>query len=157
MAMDIGQVAAATVVAVGPYLPYLIEVGKAAGKKLAEVIAEKGGEAAWKRAQEAWKRITERLGGDAKVKGAAMVVASDPEDEEGRKMLARVLVERFRANAELAEELAGILGPDLAQSVSAEKGAWVEDVLEYAKGAGRQEVKAKGKGTVVRRVTQIRE
>ncbi len=43
MTIDIGQTAAAVAATLAPFTPFLIEVGKAGGKKLAEVIAEKGG------------------------------------------------------------------------------------------------------------------
>jgi hypothetical protein len=41
-------------------MPFLNEAGKIASKKLVEGAAEKGGEAAWKRAQSLWGKITGR-------------------------------------------------------------------------------------------------
>ncbi len=55
MIADVGQIAATTVTALAPFTPLLLEVGKAGGQKFAEVIAEKGGEAAWNKAQSVWK------------------------------------------------------------------------------------------------------
>jgi hypothetical protein len=84
MAADIGQIAAATVATLAPFTPFLIEAGKAGGKKLAEVIAEKGGEAAWQKAQALWDKVRVHFGDDPEVQSAATMVATKPEDETGR-------------------------------------------------------------------------
>ena len=57
MDINVGQVAAATVTALAPFTPFLTEIGKTGSKKLAQVIGEKGGEAAWNKAQSIWKKI----------------------------------------------------------------------------------------------------
>ena len=156
MANDIGQTAAAVVTTLAPFTPFLIEVGKAGGKKLAEVMAEKGGEAAWKKAQALWDKLQARFHDDAEVQGAATVVAVKPEDEARQTMLAEVLGARLQENPALAQELFDLLGgQEAVQQVLAERGSWVEDVTQRMKGGGKQIVQASD-DSVIKGVQQIK-
>ena len=110
MTTDIGQTAAAVVTMLAPFTPFLIEVGKAGGKRLAEVMAEKGGEAAWKKAQALWDKLQTRFHDDAEVQVMATVVAVKPEDEARQTLLAEVLGARLQENPALAQELFDLLG-----------------------------------------------
>ena len=157
MANDIGQTAAAVVTTLAPFTPFLIEVGKASGKKLAEVVAEKGGEAAWKKAQALWDKLQTRFQDDAEVQGAATMVAAKPEDEARQTMLAEVLGARLQENPALAQELFDLLGGrEAVQQVLAERGSWVEDVTQRMKGGGRQIVQASD-DSVIEGVRQIKQ
>jgi hypothetical protein len=143
MALDIGQIAAATVTTLAPFTPFLIEVGKAGGKKLAEVVAEKGGEAAWKKAQALWDKLKARFDDDSEVKSAATMVAAKPEDEARQTILAEVLGARLQENPALAQELFNLLGgQEAVQQVLADRSSWVEDVAQRIKGRGTQRVEA---------------
>ena len=154
--MDVGQIAAAVVIALSPFTPYLIDTGKAAGKKLAETIAQKGGEATWKTAQSLWAKITAHFGNDPVVKSAATMVADKPEDETRQTMLAEVLGARLKENPALAEELLNLLGGQRAvQQVLADHSSWVEDVTQRMKGSGTQTVKA-SQDSVIKGVRQIK-
>jgi len=155
MTPDIGQTAAAVVTTLAPFTPFLIKVGKAGGKKLAEAITEQGGEAAWKKAQALWDKLQTRFQDDAEVQGAATMVAAKPEDEARQTMLAEVLGARLQENPALAQELFDLLGgQEAVQQVLAERGSWVEDVTQRMKGAGKQIVQASD-DSVIKGVRQI--
>jgi len=157
MAADVGQVAVAAVTAIAPFAPFLIEVGKAGAKKLAEVVAAKGGEAAWQKAQSLWGKIKARFGNDAEVQSAATMVATKPEDETRQQMLAEVLAGRLKEQPTLAEELLEALGGQKGvQQVLADKSSWVEDITQRMKGSGEQIVKASN-DSVIKGVRQIKE
>lgn len=149
MSTDIGIIAAAIVSTLAPFLPFLVEVGKAGGEKLAEVIAEKGGKAAWERTRALWGRLKARLGKDSEMDGAVKLVAAKPEDESRQAMLAEVLGARLREDPALAQELFALLGGQKAvQQVLAERGSWVEDVVQRMQGTGAQTVWAKGDSVI---------
>ncbi len=156
--MDIGQITAATVVALAPFTPFLIEVGKAGGKKLAEVLAEKGGEAAWEKAQSLWGKLEEsHIDKDEDAQDAARMLARKPEDENRQTMLAEVLGAHLEENPELADELFDLLGgQEAVQQVLADRSSWVEDVTQRVKGTGTQIVQASD-DSVIKGVRQIRE
>ena len=157
MALDIGQIAAATVTTLAPFTPFLIEVGTAGGEKLAEVIAEKGGEAAWKKAQALWDKLKARFDDDTEVQSAATMVAAKPEDENRQTMLAEVLGARLQENPALAQELFDLLGGrEAVQQVLADRSSWVEDVTQRMKGSGKQIVQASD-DSVIKGVRQIKE
>ena len=156
MANDIGQIAAAVVTTLAPFTPFLIEVGKAGGKKLAEVITEQGGEAAWKKAQALWDKLQARFQDDDEVQVMATVLAVKPEDETRQTLLAEVLGARLQENPALAQELFDLLGgQEAVQQVLAERGSWVEDVTQRMKGGGKQIVQASD-DSVIKSVRQIK-
>jgi len=155
--MDIGQIAAAVVATLAPFAPFLADTGKSAGKKLAETIAAKGGEAAWKKAHDLWTRITGRAGVDEDVKDAARMLARNPADETRQTMLARALGACLKEDPALAEQLLTLLGgQEAVQQVLADRSSWVEDVTQQLKGAGQQTTKA-SKDSVIKGVRQIKE
>ena len=157
MANDIGQTAAAVVTTLAPFTPFLIEVGKAGGKKLAEVITEQGGEAAWKKAQALWDKLQARFQDDDEVQVMATVLAVKPEDETRQTLLAEVLGARLQENPALAQELFDLLGgQEAVQQVLAERGSWVEDVTQRMKGGGKQIVQASD-DSVIKGVRQIKQ
>ena len=157
MTTDIGQTAAAVVTTLAPFTPFLIEVGKAGGKKLAEVITEQGGEAAWKKAQALWDKLQARFQDDDEVQVMATVLAVKPEDETRQTLLAEVLGARLQENPALAQELFDLLGGQKAvQQVLAERGSWVEDVTQRMKGGGKQIVQASD-DSVIKGVRQIKQ
>jgi hypothetical protein len=157
MAVDSGQVAVATVAAIAPFTPFLIEMGSAGVKKLSEVIAQKGGEAAWEKAKQLWEKLKTRFGKDKEVQSAATMVAAKPGNETRQKMLAEVLAERLEQQPKLVEELAGLLGGVKGvQKVLADKSSWVEDITQRMKGSGEQIVQASD-DSVIRCVKQSKE
>jgi hypothetical protein len=156
MTTDIGQIAAATATALAPFMPFLIDVGKTAGKKLAETVAAKGGETAWKKAEALWGKLTARFGDDPELKGAAMMVAAKPEEESYQTLLAKALGARLQENPALAQEIFDLLGGQAAvQQVLADRSSWVEDVTQQMTSGGRQTVKA-SQDSVIKGVRQIK-
>jgi len=156
MEIDIRQIAAAIVATLTPYMPLLIEVGKAGGRKLAEVIAEKGGEAGWKKAQALWRELKARFGNEPEVVSAATMVATKPDDETRQTMLAEVLSNRLTENPELARELFDLLGGrEAIQEVLAERTSWIEDVIQHIESTGTQTVRASN-GSIIKGVRQIK-
>jgi len=157
MPVDIGQITAAAVAALAPFLPYLIDAGKFSGGALAEMVVQEGGEAAWKKAQTLWGKLKTHLGDDPEVTSAATMVVARPEDETRQTMLAKVLGDRLQASPELAQEILSLLGgQEGVQKVLADRSSWVEDVSQRMKGTGTQTVEAKDH-SVIRGVRQIKD
>ncbi len=155
MIVDVGQIAATTVTALAPFTPLLLEVGKAGGQKFTDVIAEKGGEAAWNKAQSLWRKLKAHFGDDPEVTGALTLVAVKPEDESRQTMLAEVLGTRLKANPEVAEEIFNLLGGQQAvQQVLSARGSWVEEVTQQIAGSsGAQTVSAR-ENSIIKGVKQ---
>ena len=137
MSSDITQIAAATVTLIAPFTPYFLEVGKAAGQKWAETVAEKGGEVAWNKAKMIWEKIHSYAGNDPKVKGAALVVSADPEDQSTQTLLANALATHLNADYQFMDELLRLLGgAQTVQEILADRQSSVEDVTQKLKGTG---------------------
>ncbi len=154
MEYDIVQIGAATAATVAPFAPFLVEAGKVGGQKLVEVIAEKGGEAAWQKAQALWGKLSLYFGDDPEVTSMATLVAIRPEDEARQKMLAEVISTRLQESPELAQELFYLMGGrEAVQEVVAGHSGWIEDINQKMRGQGTQSVKAGDEG-VIKGVTQ---
>src|SRR5262245_33846948 len=95
MIFEVSAIAAAVVQFLAPFTPFLLDVGKSAGTKLAETLGEKGGEAAWNKASTLWQKISDHFGEDSKVQTAAAAVAMDPDDADFLKKLAKTLADRL--------------------------------------------------------------
>jgi hypothetical protein len=150
MIVDVGQVTATAVATLAPFMPFLVDAGKAVGLKFAEVISERGGEAAWNKAQALWSKLRSRFGDDPEVTSAATMVATKPEDEARQTMLAEVLGARLKENPDFAAEIFELLGGQQAvQQVLAERGSWVEDVTQQiASSSGDQSVIARDNSSI---------
>lgn len=158
MDIDIAHLAAATAATLAPFMPYLVDVGKAGGQKLAEVIAEKGGELAWTRAQRIWDKITTRWSNDPVLTSAATMVAVEPNDESVQMLLTKQLVSRLETESGLAKEIFDLLGGNTGvQEVVADNQSWIENVVQELQGRGTQSVHITGgsKGIGIRQ-TQIK-
>src|SRR5260370_39325248 len=131
-------------------MQFLVDAGKGAGVKLAEVIGERGGEATWNKAQALWSKLKSRFGNDPELTSAATMVATKPEDEARQTMLAEVLGARLKENPDFAEEIFELLGGQQAvQQVLAERGSWVEDVTQQIAGSsGNQSVIARDNSSI---------
>ncbi len=150
MPLNITQVATAAVTALAPFTPYLLELGKAGGKKLVEVIAEKGGEAAWQKAQTIWGKLKNRFGEDPEVTSATTLIAVDPEDEDRQATLIKVLSERLEDDQNLAQELFDLLGgQERIQEMVADQGSLMLKVSQKMKGSGKQVMQARGKSKII--------
>ncbi len=155
MIADVGQIAATTVTTLAPFTPLLVEVGKAGAQKFTEVIAEKGGEAAWNKAQSLWKKLKAHFGDDPEVNGALALVAAKPEDESRQTLLAEVLGTRLQTYTEVAEEIFNLLGGQQAvQQVLAERGSWVEEVTQQIAGSSGAQTVSAHENSVIKGVKQ---
>src|SRR2546429_4891922 len=155
MIADVGQIAATTVTTLAPFTPLLVEVGKAGAQKFTEVIAEKGGEAAWNKAQSLWKKLKAHFGDDPEVNGALSLVAVKPEDESRQTLLAEVLGTRLQAYPEVAEEIFNLLGGQQAvQQVLAERGSWAEEVTQQIAGSSGAQTVSAHENSVIKGVKQ---
>jgi hypothetical protein len=131
MSVNIGQLAATVATTLAPFTPFLINSGKAGGKKLVDILAEKGGDAAWNNAQTIWHKLYHHYGNDPEVISAATIVSAKPEDESRQMMFAEVVGIRLKDNPQLAEELFYMIGgQQTIQQVIAERGSWVEDITQ---------------------------
>jgi hypothetical protein len=152
MSNEIALLAASVVTSLAPFTPYLVE----GGKKMVEVIAEKGGEAAWQKAQALWDKVMARHSDDNRIKGAALMVSANPADELAQKQLAIALGARLKEDPLLIEELHKILGGrEALQQVVADRSSWVEDITQDMQGTGTQEVVA-DQDSVIKGVRQIK-
>lgn len=150
MPIIIPQVATTVVATLAPFTPYLIEVGKSGGKKLAELIGEKGGEGAWNTAQALWTKLKDQLGADPEFQSAATMVAANPEDESRQTMFAEVMGARLQDDPQFAQELFDLMGgQEAVAQVRATRGSWVEDVTQKIEGDGQATVEADDRSTIV--------
>lgn len=143
--IDVAEMATAITVTIGPFLPVLMQ---SAGK-LTDAFATKAGEAMWHKAQDLWEKITEHLGKDQAVIGAAAVVADDPEDEDAQMQFAKILAKRLENNHDIATELQTMLGgPERVQEIITGNQGQVEYVRQSLKGAGKQYIRT-GDGGII--------
>lgn len=153
----IHEVATAVVAALSPFMPFLADAAKAGGTRLAEAIAEHGGEAAWNRAAAVWEALRKDLGDPAEVKGAALMLSADVDSEEYRRTLATVLARHLDGRPDVAERLDGLLrGEPSSQTVVARAGSMVEGVEQILAGAGGTQQVEASDNSVVSHVRQSR-
>ena|SRR2546423_1682966 len=156
MNIDIAHIAATIVTLLAPFTPYLLDVSKAVGQKWAETLAEKGGEAAWNEARVIWEKIHTRFGDNAQVKGAALMVSTDPDDIDAQTYFAKALGMHLQEDPELAEDLLHLLGGAQAvQEILADRSSWVENVVQELEGRGTQTIRA-SEDSVIKGVRQTR-
>jgi hypothetical protein len=142
------QLAAAVTAAVAPFTPYLIDSAKAVGQSFLTVIAEKGGEAAWERAKELWRRIQERYRNTPSVRAASSALAISPDDRESQQFFAKKLLDQLQADRECAAELLQILGGQGAlQRILIDHGGYGESILQELRGGGSQTVQIRENAT----------
>lgn len=146
---SIAEIATTVVTFVAPFIPYLLEEGKAVGQKWAETLAERGGEATWNNAKAIWGKIQSHFGKDARVNGTALMVSDYPGDESYQTMLATVLGNHLKEDPQLAEELLQLAGGEQGvQEVLADRRSWVEKVTQNMGGSGIQRVKASNESVI---------
>lgn len=135
------EVATAAVAFLAPFLPALKGLAGAAYGKLAETVAEKGGEAAWEKAKALWDRISSRWGEDPEVSGTALLVAATPERTDRRSDLAEALATRLAGEPVLLQEIQALLGGERrVQEIAAGDRAVLEHVTQRMVGPGLQRI-----------------
>ncbi|SRR6266446_7652282 len=151
------EIASAAAVLLSPYMPYLKEAGKLAGKKAIEAIGKKGGEAAWDKALSLWQAVKMSSGDSPELQSVATLVATNPADPTFQAALAKILCTVLEQHPELAEQLLHIMaGERSIQEVLAEHRGQISDVEQQLEGDGRQTVKAGGTSRI-EGVTQVKQ
>ena len=144
MQVEINEFAVATMATLLPFMPFLLEVGKAGSQKFVETLSEKGGEAAWNKARAMWRKLQDYFGEDPEFQSAATLLSTHPEDEIRQSLFAQLLVSRLEQTPKAVDELLELLGGDQAiQQVIADNHSWIEDVSQRIKGAGTQTIEIK--------------
>lgn len=152
--MDINYIAAAIVSLLAPYLPRLVQAGKATVEAATEAAVREGSKVAWQTAQRVWQKIHGRFSDDTELVSAAQLAAAKPEQEEYKTLFAKVLAARLQEDTTLAQEMMTLLGgQEAVQEIVAQQGSWVESVWQDMEGSGEQSVKATD-GSVISGVGQ---
>lgn len=142
--MEFEQIAIAATTLLAPYMPFLIELGKEGGKKLAETIAEEGGKAAWQRAEVVWAKIKEPANRDPKLNGALTLVSAKPDDQTYLRILSSALTDRMKNDPELAKALLVILGgEESVQNIVITSGSWARNITQETTGGGSQRIEVR--------------
>lgn len=95
-----------------PFLPHLIKLGGQAAGKVTEVVSEKFGEAAWKKAQKIWGRLHSEVEEKEDLKVAAIQVAAKPDSNARQAVLQEELEVLLSENQQLAAAIAQIMEED---------------------------------------------
>ena len=139
--IGIPEVATGIVAFLAPYLPHLLDLGKEAGKGVFEGAAKKGGEEAWAKAQSLWNKIRSRSTNSPAIEGAAVALASEPNDGIYRASLIKALTDLLQNHPELTQELVKLMGgEDSVQTVLIYNRSRGREISQNLEGAGKQTV-----------------
>jgi len=149
MNQDIFQVATNIAIWLTPFTPYLISAAKIGGKKFVEIIAQKGGEATWDKAQEIWQKLVEEFGNGDKIRGAALMLSTDTEDQDSQKILAKAIFDKLQSAPEFALQLLDDLYKNESfQKVTASNYSLISDVEQEMTAGGKQIIEANNRSIV---------
>jgi hypothetical protein len=142
MTNELAQLATVVTSILAPFAPYLVEAGKK--------FAQEAGKAGWNKAQSLWSKMKARWGEDKTIQGAAMLVSTDPDNNDWQTQLAKTMALRLEKDPDFAKELLEAVGGEASvQQVIATRRSWVSRVTQEIAGApGKQEVKADDHSTV---------
>ncbi len=142
---QLGELAAAAAMTLAPYTPYLIK----AGEKAVEEVGKKVGGAAWEKAKAAWNKIKARLGDDQEIENAVGLLAANPDDEDYRAMLVKILGKKMTAHPDLTDDLVALFGGfAVVQEMAARAGGVIVRSGQKAAREGvRQKMIAEGQGS----------
>lgn len=139
----IPDIASAAIVAISPLLPYLAKAGTIAAKGFADGVGKAGGAAAWKAAEDVWKRITDARGDDAKLGSAIELLSADPSDADSVAMLRKTLEARLGRNPAFRDALVEALGGEQrTQEMIATQRSRISGSEQQLEGEGHQAMKA---------------
>jgi hypothetical protein len=145
--MDIGLISAAVATILTPFLPILTNMVKAG----TETIAQKGGEAAFNKAQTLWDKVKPHFAKDEDVYDAAKMLARHLEDKSRQTTFETVLATSLENNPKLAEELLKLIGgPKAVQKVLIEarsRGTGIHQEMVGANGEQNVHVTGNSEGT----------
>lgn len=95
-----------------PFLPTLLKLGDKALEKATESASGKFGEAAFKKAEAVWAKLSPKVDEKAAAKEAAIDVANSPEDEDYQAALRVQLKKLLEQDEELKKAIEQILQED---------------------------------------------
>ncbi len=149
MSLDVIQIATITI----SYLvPFLIEMGKDASRKMAETIGEKIGEATIKKISVLWNKLVT----NTETKNIVNSLARNPNDKKRQKIAIEDLAAYLQNNLDLASELKSLLGEqETFQKMIVDKRGRIEDATQTMEGSGQQIISSKNKG-IIKGVHQIK-
>ena len=97
---------------IAPFLPFLLNLGKKAAETLTERGSQQFGDAAWQKAQRAWKLLSPKVEAKEAAKEVAVDVATNPEDEDSLAALRLQMRKILEKDESLATEIAQLLDAD---------------------------------------------
>jgi hypothetical protein len=152
--VDFISLSASIVTVISPFMPYLKSLGKNVQKKLEDVIAEKGGNLVWKKAETLWSKLKNIFQDDPEIEGASTMLSAAPENKTYQEILTQSLAKKLESNPELAQELLKIMGGKAGvQEVIAGNEAWIEGIKQKMASSGTQKVQG-GDRAVIQDVNQ---
>ncbi len=95
-----------------PFLPTLLKLGGKAVEKATESASGKFGEAAFKKAEAVWAKLSPKVEATETAKAAAIDVATNPKDEDIQASLRVQLKKLLEQDEELFKEIEQILKAD---------------------------------------------
>lgn len=112
--MDIGLLAQAAVMVLGPLLGKLLSAG---GESAVEAVGEKVGEGVFEKAKALWGKLGKKVEAKPGAPEAAKALAANPEDEDARAMMALQLKSILAADPALAAEVEKLIRQTPAANV----------------------------------------
>jgi hypothetical protein len=147
--IDIPDIASAAIAAISPLLPYLAKAGTIAAKGFADAIGKAGGAAAWKAAEDVWKRITDARGDDAKLGSAIDLLSADPADADSLATLCKTLEARLGRDPAFRDALVEALGGEQrTQEMIARQRSRISGSEQQLEGEGHQVIEAHDESVV---------
>jgi hypothetical protein len=101
-----------------PFLPTLLKLGGKAVEKATESASGKFGEAAFKKAEAIWAKLSPKVEAKESAKEAAIDVANSPEDEDSQAVLRVQLKKLLAQDEELFKAMEQILAEDAPDGTS---------------------------------------
>jgi hypothetical protein len=101
-----------------PFLPTLLKLGDKALEKATESASSKFGEAAFKKAEAVWAKLSPKVEAKEAAKEAAIDVANNPEDEDSQAALRVQLKKLLEQDEELMKAIEQILAADTPDGTS---------------------------------------
>ncbi len=101
-----------------PFLPTLLKLGGKAVEKATESASGKFGEAAYKKAEAVWARLSPKVEAKESAKEAAIDVANNPEDEDSQAAMRVQLKKLLEQDEELMKAIEQILKEDAPDGTS---------------------------------------
>jgi hypothetical protein len=103
---------------ISPFLPFLLKLGGKALEKATESASGKFGEAAFKKAEAVWAKLSPKVEATETAKAAAIDVATNPEDEDMQGALRVQLKKLLAQDEELMKAIEQILKEDAPDGTS---------------------------------------